>query len=106
MRDKINKISVPVDELVYIKASDVYCELYTFDGKSQIRRKSLSRFEEELAKDGLIRVHKSYLVNMHFIKKIDKDSIDLGIAKVKMAVRMKSIVKEKYKEFCRENGKI
>lgn len=106
MGDEINKTSVQVKELVYIKASDVYCELYTVDGKSHIRRKSLLRFEEELAKDGFIRVHRSYLVNMHFIKKIDDDFIDLGIAEVKMAVRMKGIVKAKYKEFCRGNGKI
>lgn len=106
MGDEINKTSVQVKELVYIKASDVYCELYTFDGKVQIRRKSLTRFEEELAKDGFIRVHKSYLVNMHFIKKIDNDIIDLEIAKVLMSVRNKCIVKAKYKEFCRENGKI
>ena len=103
---KIKDGNLNIKELVYIKASDVYCELYTIDGEKKIMRKTLTNFEDELKKYGFIRVHKSYLVNMNFIKKIDKDFIDLGIAKVRVAVRKRKKVKEKYKEYCVINGRI
>lgn len=40
-------------------------------------RISLSMYEEELKKDGFIRAHESYLVNLHYVKELQKTKVVL-----------------------------
>jgi two-component system, LytTR family, response regulator len=55
-------------EILYVKAQDNYSRFYlTNDNKITICR-SLKSCEEELDPDIFFRCHKSYIVNLHYIK--------------------------------------
>lgn len=53
------------NDIFYIKGDAGYCEIFHKKGR-YVQRKLLKDYVEEL-KDGFLRVHRSYLVNKHFI---------------------------------------
>lgn len=59
-------------EILYAKALDNYCEIFTeYDQKFTVS-KTLKRVETELNSSQFIRVHKSYVVNVNHIKSFDR----------------------------------
>lgn len=52
----------------YIKASGYYAEIFT-DKKKHVLRKSLTNLEEKLD-DSFIRIHRSTIINLHFVKQV------------------------------------
>ena len=71
-----NKIMIiPVDQIKYLEAQDDYVKIVTAEG-SALKQNTMKFFEEHLP-DSFVRIHRSYLVNINFIKQIDliaKDS--------------------------------
>jgi two-component system LytT family response regulator len=61
------------EEIVYAKAADNYCEIHLSSGKEYIISKTLKKVEGELDKTNFLRVHKSYLVNIHHIKSFERN---------------------------------
>lgn len=60
---------VPWNEIIYCKSDSNYCELYLTENRKIIASKTLKYFEVNLPSTQFIRIHKSYLVNLHHIKK-------------------------------------
>ena len=66
---------IPVDQIQYLEAQDDYVKIVTKDGSS-LKQNRMKFFEEHLP-DSFVRIHRSYLVNLNFVKQIDliaKDS--------------------------------
>lgn len=67
-------LTVPTSHLLYIKASDNYCEIYIHEsGKDHciVFRVSLKQIEEQLtAYPEFLRVHRSYIVNTQGVERI------------------------------------
>jgi len=61
------------DDIIYAKAADNYCEIYVMNGKQYVISKTLKKVENELLKSDFLRVHKSYLVNIHHIKSFERN---------------------------------
>lgn len=61
---------IPVDEVHYLEASDDYVKIHTKDG-SFIKNKTMSSFEQVLDAQQFVRSHRSYIVNVQFITRID-----------------------------------
>lgn len=59
---------VPIDQILYLKGDINYTHLYFKFRKSIIMPHSLKRFEADLLPFGFLRIHRSYLVNSHFVK--------------------------------------
>lgn len=55
-------------KIVFIKADNIYSEIYTNDNKKYLIRKYLKYFTSELALDFLVQVHRSYVINTAYIK--------------------------------------
>lgn len=53
-----------------------YIDIYTTSDKITIRKK-ISDMEQMLPKENFIRCHRSYLVNIKYIKVVNKDAITL-----------------------------
>lgn len=60
------------NSIIYLEAQSNYTKFYLTDNSSLITSKTLKHFEEILPKDLFFRTHKSYLVNMNFIKRFSK----------------------------------
>lgn len=66
---------VPVEQILYLEAQDDYVKIVTKDS-SALKQNRMKFFEEHLP-DSFVRIHRSYLVNLNYIKQIDligKDS--------------------------------
>lgn len=74
------KITIPLqngfevlqmDDILYCKADDNYTQIFLSKGKRLVS-KTLKYFEDSLSKNGFVRVHKSYLVNVNEITEYKK----------------------------------
>jgi two-component system LytT family response regulator len=63
---------VPVDEIVYAQADSNYTTIVLNNKKQIIVSKPLKEYEELLADKGFLRIHQSYLINIHYVQFFDK----------------------------------
>jgi two-component system, LytTR family, response regulator len=61
---------IPVPDIKYLEANDDYVNIYTKEGKF-LKNKTLSFYEKSLNPSKFVRVHRSYLVNISEITKIE-----------------------------------
>jgi len=61
-----------VNKLTRFEADNVYTTIYCNDGSKIVASKPLKDFEDRLVNSGFIRIHKSHLVNVNYIKKFYK----------------------------------
>jgi len=64
---------VSQDELIYLQADSNYCNVHVKDGKRIMVTKTLNELEKLLDAEQFIRIHRSYTVNINFIKKISTE---------------------------------
>jgi two-component system, LytTR family, response regulator len=57
-----------INKIVRIEAVGNYTKVFTNDGKNVIVSRTLKKFEDSISKKNFFRVHKSHLINIHFIK--------------------------------------
>lgn len=82
--------TVRVDYIICIRAQNVYLEVIT-EKKEYLIRDSLNEWEDRLDKEFFFRIHKSYLINMEYIKSIEGyhtildngDQLKIGRTKLK-----------------------
>lgn len=61
---------VPVSEIYYIEAYDDYVKIFTADNYF-LKKKTMNYFEEILSQNDFLRVHRSYIVQLQQITKIE-----------------------------------
>jgi two-component system, LytTR family, response regulator len=66
---------VLIEDIIRLKAERNYTRLYFKNGKVFLSAKTLGEYEKILRDNGFIRVHKSHMVNMQFIKGYNKEGI-------------------------------
>ena len=60
---------IKIQDIVLLEADDCYTYVYLTNNKKFVISKTLSHFEEILeGQPGFFRVHKSYLINLQFIR--------------------------------------
>jgi len=70
---------IPVERLDYAEAQDDYVALHS-EGKSYLKQQTISGLESGLDPDRFVRVHRSYIVNLERIARIEPYSKDSRIA--------------------------
>ena len=63
---------IKVKEIVFINAENQYTSLNFIDGKSFLVRKSISNWEAQLPDAKFLRIHRSTIINIDYIVKIEK----------------------------------
>lgn len=61
---------IPVKEIIRLEADDDYVKIYTQQGNF-MKKKTLTHFEKTLSKNSFVRVHRSHLINIGHISRID-----------------------------------
>jgi two-component system LytT family response regulator len=61
---------IPVGTIHYLEAADDYVKVITQEG-SFLKNKTMAHFEKVLHEDQFVRVHRSYLINIEQITRID-----------------------------------
>jgi two-component system LytT family response regulator len=73
---------IPVDQLEYAEAQDDYVALHS-GGKAYLKQQTISRLEASLDPGCFVRVHRSYLVNLECVVKIEAHTKDTRLAILK-----------------------
>lgn len=64
-----------LEDLVYCNSDKGYTTFYLVDGRNFIASKPIKEFELQLPNEQFIRTHQSYIININFVDKLDKNRI-------------------------------
>jgi two-component system, LytTR family, response regulator len=78
---------IPVEDIFYLEAADDYVKIHTKDG-SFLKNKTMNHFEQLLDKNLFVRTHRSTIVNISQITRIDPYEKDGHIAILKNGGRV------------------
>lgn len=78
---------IPVPSIHYIEAADDYTKIITPEG-SFLKNKTMSFYEKTLPTALFVRTHRSYLVNVHEITRIDPYEKESHLAVLKSGTRL------------------
>jgi two-component system LytT family response regulator len=70
---------IPVEKIRYVEAQDDYVMIYHSSGKA-LKQQTMKFYEENLPKDDFVRIHRSYIVKVEEIKRIEPYGKDNHIA--------------------------
>jgi DNA-binding LytR/AlgR family response regulator len=75
-KGKTEIVKVPAKEITYLEASNHKIIYHTVTEELEFRGSmSMSKIEKELAQFGFIRTHVAFVVNIRYIKRIDKKNV-------------------------------
>jgi two-component system response regulator LytT len=66
-------LRLPVDEILFIDSDNNKCVIHRKDGRTFTVYKKLDEIQDELPSSHFLRCHQSYLVNMDYIQRADKE---------------------------------
>jgi two-component system LytT family response regulator len=79
VRDGARVFIIPVAKLDYVEAQDDYVALAS-DGKKHLKQQTIASLETSLDPSRFLRVHRSYIVNLERVAKIEPYSKDSHVA--------------------------
>jgi two-component system LytT family response regulator len=78
---------IPVNEILYIEAYDDYVKIYTAK-EMFLKKKTMSFFEQMLDQDQFVRVHRSYIMQLSQLTRIEPLEKDTHVALLKSGTRI------------------
>jgi two-component system LytT family response regulator len=70
---------IPVEEIKYLEAQDDYVMIHYKDGKA-LKQQTMRFYEDKLSKTDFVRIHRSYIVRVEEIKRIEPYGKDNHVA--------------------------
>jgi two-component system LytT family response regulator len=70
---------IPVDKIRFVEAQDDYVMIHHADGKA-LKQQTMKFYEDSLSKQDFVRIHRSYIVRVEEIKRIEPYGKDNHIA--------------------------
>lgn len=89
---------MPIADIIYLEAAGAYTIFYWKDEEKIISSINLKEYEELLSEQDFFRVHNSFMINMHHVKKFLKE--DGGCILMSSGARI-NLSKRKREEFLR-----
>ena len=78
---------IPVDKIDYIEAQDDYVAIKS-DGKTHLKQERMAELEKELDTSKFVRVHRSYILNLERIARIELYAKDSRMAILKDGTKL------------------
>jgi DNA-binding LytR/AlgR family response regulator len=94
VKDKSQLISVKIDEILWVKAMDNYTQIITRDKKVVVNM-FLKEFYEKVPQDKFLRVHRSYMVAIDKIDKIESRFVFIGDTNIPISKAYKNELLER-----------
>jgi len=94
VKDKGTIIKLPFNEILYLKSSHVYLEIVLKNKKVHVVRGSLNDIIKKL-NNKFIQVHRSYIVNIHFLNQIENTSLLIFDEEIPIGKKYKEVFLEK-----------
>ncbi|MBV7536755.1 LytTR family DNA-binding domain-containing protein [Duganella sp. sic0402] len=87
IRDGAKVHVISADKVEYIEAQDDYVQIRS-EGKSYLKNQRMSELEEQLDGQQFLRIHRSYIVNISFVDRIEQATKDSHVAVLKDGSRL------------------
>src|SRR5215510_12352865 len=78
---------IPVHDVLYLEAADDYVKIHTKEGYF-LKNKTMNHFEQALDKEQFVRSHRSYIINIQQITRIDPYEKDNHVAVLRSGVKV------------------
>lgn len=78
---------IPVEQIQYLEAADDYVKIHTPDGVF-LKNKTMGSYEQSLPPETFARTHRSFIVNVHEITRIDPYEKDSHLAILKTGAKV------------------
>lgn len=78
---------IPTATIRYLEAADDYVKIHTADGVF-LKNKTMGYFEETLESQNFIRIHRSYIINVQLITRIDPYEKEKHLAVLSIGVKL------------------
>ena len=78
---------IPTEEIHFLEAADDYVKIYCKEG-NYLKNKTLTHYEKLLNASQFVRTHRSYIVNVQYITRIDVHEKDSHIATLKTGLNV------------------
>jgi two-component system LytT family response regulator len=78
---------IPVHEIQYIEAYDDYVKIFTAK-EMFLKKKTMSFYEQSLNADQFVRIHRSYIIQLNQLTRIEPLEKDTHVALLKSGVRV------------------
>lgn len=85
VKDGHTWIAVKLDELLYVRGEDNYARLFVNE-KRILTRMTLTELQNKLSATQFLRVHKSYIISLSKIDKVEKHQVTIGDAKIPLSM--------------------
>jgi two-component system LytT family response regulator len=82
VRHGLDIFIIPVEEITHIQAEDDYVRIFTSE-KSYLKQERMNRLEQTLDPRTFCRIHRSYILNINYLSKIEPHSKDSKVAILK-----------------------
>jgi two-component system LytT family response regulator len=78
---------IPVEDITHIQSEDDYVRIFTSE-KSYLKQERMNRLEQTLDPRSFCRIHRSYILNINYLSKIEPHSKDSKVAILKNKVSL------------------
>ena len=82
VRHGLEVFIIPVEEITHIQAEDDYVRIFTSE-KSYLKQERMNRLEQTLDPRSFCRIHRSYILNINYLSKIEPHSKNSKVAILK-----------------------
>ncbi|HMQ49408.1 MAG TPA: LytTR family DNA-binding domain-containing protein [Saprospiraceae bacterium] len=89
LKEKGRQVRLKIDDVLYFEADGNYLRLHTFE-KCHLIRQTMQAIEEQVDPQQFLRIHRSLLVNTHFIENILYEGNNQFLICLKNGIRLSS----------------
>lgn len=68
---------IDIQDIIFIAGNKEYATYYTKSGRTYLKNERLKNLEKDYQPYGFFRIHKSYLINTRYIKKIFNNNVEI-----------------------------
>jgi DNA-binding LytR/AlgR family response regulator len=84
-------VTLLTEQILYVESNDAETWVHTLDGERYRNKTNISQWEQIL-EDDFLRTHRSFLVNINQVTKMETDSIQLGETSIPVSRKYKEVV--------------
>ena len=84
-------VTLQTEQILYVESNDAETWVHTLDGEHYRNKTTISQWEQIL-EDGFLRTHRSFLVNLNYVTKVDSDAVMLADITIPVSRKYKEVV--------------
>lgn len=95
VRSEYENVKINFSDILFIEGLKDYVKIYTNDNKFTLTLISLIKLENLLSTKGFSRIHRSYIINIKYVKSIQKNKVLIGDKRIPISESYKTLFFEK-----------